>query len=256
MTLELDPENEQSDPNEITLENEEMSEETWANSYIDNTAYLAMLSEIQSWALWSLGLGAAHLIASGLLSPSWGITLLLVALGSLIYKEAAMFMVYAVTMVWVGLSNLIYSGNIFWLGFGLLQLYLSYRLYRKYKYYTAVEQDYRLSSTPHTTVEELKPTRGARSFPWISLATGIFAVVIFALGFFLTIAQMVISGPESLNNTLGVFAIAGEAAIVLSVLSLATGVAAIFAKFRYKLASWAGTIISAILLIAIILLSL
>jgi hypothetical protein len=81
-------------------------EEAQPNNIVKNN-YAAMLKEIRSWGFWSLGLGAVHLVTSGFLSAPWGVLLIIVGLASFYFRTASMFIIYAVTLAWAALSNLL-----------------------------------------------------------------------------------------------------------------------------------------------------
>ena len=69
------------------------------------STHAVMVKEIRSWSYWLLGLGALHLVASGFLDAPWGILLLAVGLVSFVFQEAAMFVIYGVTLAWAATSN-------------------------------------------------------------------------------------------------------------------------------------------------------
>jgi len=93
--------------------------------------YASLRRELRSWAMWLGGLGLVMLV---LADTAWGVLLLVVSLGSLWFRSAAMFVVYATTLAWVGLTNLGEAeglGDAVWIGLGLFQLLLAYRLVRR-----------------------------------------------------------------------------------------------------------------------------
>ena len=97
------------------------------------SAFLAAAAkkETRSWGYWSLGLGAVHLFASGFLSAPWGLVLLLVGVGSFVFQEIPMLVIYGVTLGWVGLMNAL-TGEIEGIGFGIFQAYLGYKIFRRF----------------------------------------------------------------------------------------------------------------------------
>jgi len=105
--------------------------------------------------------------------------LLLIAVGlsSLWIRSSAMFMVYATTLTWAGLTNLcsVGSGGLGWAGFGLLQLFFAYRVLHQFRLFSAVHR---------ALVEDDLPDRAARVFPVGAFLLGVTGLVglLIALG--------------------------------------------------------------------------
>jgi len=84
-----------------------------------------MSRDVRSWGKWLIGLGVVHLIASGSLDASWGIMLILLGAMSILFTSPSMYVIYAVTMAWAGISNLIGAG-LAWGVFAIFQFYLTF----------------------------------------------------------------------------------------------------------------------------------
>lgn len=152
--------------------------------------YSAMLREIRSWGFWMLGLGALHVFISGLFSASWGILLIVVGLASFYFRDAAMFVVYAVTLAWAGLSNLLSAAG-GWQVFALFQFFLVYAVIQQFRRFrrAQIEQALRLQVEHQDQADP--PDRGVRVFPWAGLVLGSFsltALVLVLLGVFILMA--------------------------------------------------------------------
>jgi hypothetical protein len=128
--------------------------------------YAAMRRQLRSWGLWQTALGALHLVAAGTFDASWGIMLIAVGLSSFWFRSAAMFVVYATTLIWAALSNLTGAaagGNTGWLGFGLIQVYFAYRVWRQFRAFVG-------------------PDRALRSMPGANRARVVFPLAAVVLG--------------------------------------------------------------------------
>jgi hypothetical protein len=105
----------------------------------------AMLKEIRTWAFWLIGIGVLSLVASTLLDASWGILLIVVGLVSFLFKDAAMFVVYGVTVAWAAVSNAI--GGIgaqqwVWVIFSVIQVYITVRVFISYARFRRVQANW------------------------------------------------------------------------------------------------------------------
>ena len=83
--------------------------------------YEAMRKDVRSWGIWSLGLGGLHVVASGFLSAGWGILLVIVGGGSFLFQDAAMYVIYATTLAWAAISNLM-GGAGSWIAQSIVQV--------------------------------------------------------------------------------------------------------------------------------------
>ncbi len=91
--------------------------------------------EIRSWGTWLLVWGALSLIASGIFDASWGVLLIIIGIASFFVKDIAMLVVYAVTLAWAGIWNILSSfldGSWAWGIFSVVQFYMAVRTFQVY----------------------------------------------------------------------------------------------------------------------------
>jgi len=195
--------------------------------------YARMVQGVNSWGRGLLLLGAVQVVASGFLSAGWGILVILVGLASFYFKDAAMFLVYALTIAWAAIQNLL-AGNIVWIGFAILQFWWAYGLLRDFHRYRSVQARYLAELESGASTGTAPPMRAARVFPWASLALGVFTLVA-AAGLFLWIVLLVPEGepPQVLFLLL-------ELMPSLAGVGLAMGMGAFLCGYRFKLAAALG----------------
>jgi len=204
--------------------------------------YAVMLREIRSWGWWSLALGVMHLFA-GFLSAPWGIVLLIVGLASFYYHEAAMFVVYGVILGWVGLANMS-GGETAWIIFGLLQLYLAFRVFRQFFQFRQAQEAYSdllaegiLKSSP---VSE----RAARTFPWIGGGVGALSLTVLIA---LLVSAIIMAAMN--YEVPGFFNFAENLCVRLGVIGLAMSLASLLSGHRYKFVAAIGLAASILTLV-------
>lgn len=182
-----------------------------------------ILKEIRSWAITLLILGALSLFASSLLSAPWGVLLIIVGLASFYFRSSDMMVVYGVTLAWAGVSN-ITSGQIYWIGFALLQWFLTFRVFQKYIAFRNAEA---ATETAETRAGGLTPKRAASIFPWAAGALGILSLLGLAGIFIGAIIMVAISQIQAVPDFLAFL----EGMIVnFGVLGIAVGLASLLSK--------------------------
>jgi hypothetical protein len=191
-------------------------------------ARAAMLREIRSWGWWSLGLGSLHLITSGFLSAPWGVLLLIVGAGSFLFREAAMFVVYGVTLAWAAISNML-GGQATWVIAGLFQVYLAFRVFRQFFRFRRAQENY--DSLVVQGIIERRPSteRTAIIFPWIG---GLFGIL--SLGGLLTLLAstfVLIALDAQISNLFGFMV---GLTVNLGVLGFAVALSTLLSGYRYK----------------------
>lgn len=201
--------------------------------------YIAMLAEIRSWGMWSLGLGALHLITSGFLSAPWGILLVLVGLASFYFRSASMFVIYASTLAWAALSNVI-SFNAGWVAFGLYQFYLAYQVFQKYHLFRDAEENMTALENADSAANQTPPSAASRFFPWLAPAFGCFSTIAFVI---LVVAVFIVALASEGQATLPDYVGFIEGLIVnFGVLGIAIGAATLLSKYGKKGLAIAGII--------------
>lgn len=213
--------------------------------------YQEMLRENRSWGLWLLGLGVIHLVASTFLDSSWGILLLIVGLASFYFREAAMFVIYGVTLAWAGIGNLM-GGQIVWSLFALFQFYLSFRVFRQFFHFNKIQAEL-TSRTGVSPGSSLFRGRASRIFPGASCLLGFLAVVGVAATFTGTILFMFITGVEDVPSWVG---FVSSLTVNLAVLGLGISLASLLSKHQHQALTALGLGASAVMLVFWVVLAL
>lgn len=209
-------------------------------------AHALMLKEIRSWGIWLLGFGVLHVLTSGFLSAPWGIMLIVVGLGSFVFRSASMFIVYGVTLAWAAISNLS-SFEVTWVVFSLLQVYMAYRTFRQYGRFNKVESAY---SKLVNIVEEdgsIPADRTARWFPWLSLLLGCSSFFGLVLLFSIVIVLAIAS--EDDGTVPGYFDFLFGLLMNAGVLGFSVGLASVLARHRPLPVAVIGTAAGALALV-------
>ena len=200
-----------------------------------NYSNAAMLAEIRSWGFWSLGLGALHLITSGFLSAPWGILLIIVGLGSFFFRSASMFIIYAITLAWAGLSNLL-SLEAGWIFFGLYQFYLAFRVFQRFRLFHNMEME----ASGLTVIDSTPKERANQFFPWLGSFFGCSSIVGFVL---LVLAVIFITvGSNGTATPPDYFGFIEGLIVNFGVLGASIGLASVLSKYKLKALAWIGLI--------------
>jgi hypothetical protein len=207
--------------------------------------YDTMLREIRSWAFWMLGLGALHMIVSRTFSTPWGILLIVVGLASFYFRDAAMFVVYAVTLAWAGLSNLL-SATAGWQVFALFQLFLVYVVFQQFLRFRRAQIEQSLKLQAEHPDQAPLPDRCARIFPWAGLVLGSVSltglVLVFFGAFFLAAMTRNASLPRWVTFVEGLV-------VDGAVLGFAVGLGAWLSGCQRKIVAIVGCVLSALTLL-------
>lgn len=207
--------------------------------------YQAIYKETRSWGLALLVLGVLHIIMSGLFDASWGVILIIIGLASFYFRSAAVFIVYSFTLGWASVSNA-FSGSGAWIAFSVLQAFLAFKTFRKFLSFRQLEFKLATVGDQQTIDSEVVKDRSATSFPWISLVLGLTSI----FGLFAVIIVMVVLAVITGEDEVSAFFIfVGSTITNLAVLGLATGVASLLMRYRYKAASIIGLVAGAIYLL-------
>ena len=201
--------------------------------------YSAMLAEIRSWGMWSLGLGALHLITSGFLSAPWGILLIMVGLASFYFRSASMFIIYASTLAWAALSNVI-SFNAGWVAFGLYQFFLAYQVFQKYHIFRDAEENMATLENADGAAKQTPVSAASRFFPWLAPAFGCVSTIgLMILVVIVFVTVIASEGQATIPDYAGFI----EGLIVnFGVLGIAVGLASLLSKYGKKGLAIAGLI--------------
>ncbi|MBT3241308.1 MAG: hypothetical protein HON98_13585 [Chloroflexi bacterium] len=203
-----------------------------------------MLNRIASWGRSSLILGTIHLLFSGYLAPSWGIILITVGLASFVFKEAAMFVVYAVSLGWVGINNITSPGLGGWTIFGLYQLFLALQIYRSFKQYNLNEVEYLEKKEGHW-LEDERPGKANKFFPAMGCGLSSLSLFLFVGGLVGLIGWMSFVGDVENLNFLDLIL---DSLLGFGVIGIAVSLASLLSKFRLRWMSLVGLILGVLLI--------
>jgi len=202
----------------------------------------AMLKEIRSWGLWSLGLGVLHIFFSGFLNSAWGALLIIVGFSSFYYRTASMFIVYTVALSWAAISNLV-SLDTEWVVMALFQIYLAFRTFKDFRRFKKSEDDLTGADEDLLTASQ----RAQKSFPWIGSLLGCSSVIGIVVLFFLTIYLGAVYGWES--TTPAYFEIAAGLVETFGVLGFAVSLAALISRHKPRALPIIGLIASGLFMV-------
>ncbi|NIV38487.1 MAG: hypothetical protein GWN58_56450 [Anaerolineae bacterium] len=203
----------------------------------------AVRKELRSWGITLLIFGVLHIVASGFLSSSFGVMLIVVGLASFYFRSASMLVVYAVTLAWAGISNLT-SGEWLWIGFAALQGFFCFRILRRFLHYREAEAA--LEAPSDLEASGLTPQRTAKVFPWAGFFLGGFSLLALVAAFGLVIVLVIISTTETMPTFLSILE---DLAVSAGVLGFALGLASLLCRYRWKIVAIMGMIAGLLTLI-------
>ncbi len=196
-----------------------------------------MEKQLRPWRRGLILIGVAQMMVAQRFS-AWGALLIVVGLASYYFREAPMFVVYAVPLAWVGLSNLLQGETLLWKGYALLQGYGAYILYQRFRRFRQVEQ---VASSPHDPHGAL--SRSARLFPWLAITLGVGALAAFVIALVGIRANVFFWHSRTLLTILRSLE---PLAVNSGILALATGLAALVAGHPRRWASIVGCVAGAL----------
>ena len=100
---------------------------------------MAMRRDIRSWGGWMIVMGIISFVSAGFLDSAWGILLVVVGLGSLIFRTPALYIVYGVTLVWAAVNNALGSSGT-WAVFALVQLVMAVQTFGQFRKFNQAYQ--------------------------------------------------------------------------------------------------------------------
>jgi hypothetical protein len=206
-------------------------------------AYARMLKDIRLWGQMLLLFAVLNLVGASVFNAPYGVMLLIVALASFYFRQASMYIVYAVTLAWAAVSNLLSSSGL-WMGFGLIQLYMAWSVFRAYQHYGSIETAYRDLAGQGVIEDPPTPQHAAGIFPTAGClisALALLGVVALILVIFSAII-LETSVPEFVNFGAGLV-------VNVAVLGLAAGLAALAARYQSRVLAALGVAASLLVLI-------
>ncbi len=215
------------------------------NAAFPSMAQAVMLKDMRSWAWWLIGFGALHLFTAGVNGVGWAGLLFIIAVGSFVFKDAVMYVLYTVTLAWAGISNLV-SGQTGWIFFSFLQFYMAYQTFRSYKRFQNLQDGIARIQMAETVPAKRTWFVAPKVFPWLGGLLGISALAGLVLSFGVLFA-IGLMGAQQPSDTL--FILAWEIVVNAAVMGMAVSLGALLARYRYKAASIFGLITSSLVLI-------
>ncbi len=100
---------------------------------------IAMRRDIRSWGGWMIVMGIISFVSAGFLDSAWGILLVVVGLGSLIFRTPALYIVYGVTLMWAAINNALLSSGT-WAIFSLVQLVMAVQTFGQFRKFNQAYQ--------------------------------------------------------------------------------------------------------------------
>jgi hypothetical protein len=218
-----------------------------------------MRRDLQSWGLWLGFSGVMSFISGGILSSSWGVILLLIALGSFMFVTPAMHVILGISLIWVGIKNgldMFGNGSGLWSVFGLVQIFIGIRVLYNFRRFNRAYQNGLFSlNNPGVDLprgaEVLAPDNFARFMPWSSLAFGLISFV----GVILGLAGYILLGKT--NPLLSeIFAYGFDLGSNLGVLAFATGLGTLMVHKQHKVPAIIGSALGGLMMMIILILKL
>jgi hypothetical protein len=208
---------------------------------------LAMRRDIRSWGGWMIVLGIISFISSGFLDSSWGVLLIVVGLGSLVFQTPAMYIIYGVTLAWAAVNNaLLGSGT--WAIFSLVQVVMAIQTFGQFRRFNkAYQAGKRAAEAPVPPEGQdiimkdvIPPDPYAPFLSWLSLGMGILGLfgLLAVLGF--GILQNIFQPAAQISAD--VLGFASGVAIDFNLLGFSAGLGSLLARHRFKGASITGMI--------------
>ncbi len=207
--------------------------------------YARMLKVIRNWGFWNIGLGVMHLVISGIFSAPWGVLLIIVGLASLFFPTASMFIIYAVTISWAAVWNLL-SFNLEWAIFAMFQVYFTIRIILDYRRYRKVEEPSPASAIESSTPQQAT-RRADRYFPWIGSCMGCSSLFGYIVFIFIIILAIIVS-PDSVSFP-DYFSIIEGILINIGLLGFAIGLASLLSRYRPMALGVLGLVAGALTLV-------
>jgi len=211
----------------------------------------AMSRDIRSWGKWLIGLGVLHLIAAGKLDASWGVMLVLLGAMSFLFTSPSMYVLYAVTMAWAGISNLLGDGW-GWSIFALFQFYLTFKIARQYYFFRKAG----LVEAEREAMQESEGKRpiAPRLFPWLGLVGSALLLLLLIILF---VAGVVLFGfyevSEESTATL-IWEFSFSFTIAMTVVFWGMNLASIISKYRPRILAGLGFFFSTVTVILLLIL--
>lgn len=197
--------------------------------------------ETRNWGFSLLLLGVVQLVASNFLNPVWGVAVILIGAASFYFRSAAMLPVYGVTLAWAMVSNVL-TGQVQWIIFALFQAYWALCTFQQFMILRRATSRLGIGLGIDSPVWT---DRAAGVFPWVGCALSAAAPIGLVALIFVIGLSSEFTGQEMSEQTVG---LAFMALTDSACLGLALGLAALLARFRWRLVSILAVIAGGLML--------
>jgi hypothetical protein len=204
-----------------------------------------MVQEVKQWGAFLIIIGIVQIVASGVLSNTWGILLIVVGLASYYFRSAAMFGIYGTTLAWASISNAL-SGAGVWGIFSVLQVFFAFQTFRQFFRYRTALASLNSVDIDIVHINDFFKDKAARPFPWISFVLGLlsfFGIIAVFLGAIISV------GFTGVSETPPLIIFVEGLVIDFAVVGFAAGFSSLFLKYKYKLLSIVGMVTSVLVLL-------
>lgn len=208
--------------------------------------YEAMRKSIRGWGWWMLiSAGASVLLGS----PEWGAVLVVVALMSFYFRDAAgMFLIFGTGMLWAAISNLFLAGEGGWMIAGAVQILWSLLAFRDYGKYRKLASDPQVGEESGETAVLAASGRSAK-MTWLSLLLGAAGLAGICGSISLGIIEYSLAPdglPAAAYSAMG-------AILMLGTFAVPAGIAAVSAGYRPKAAAIIGIVLGSLCMVLVII---
>lgn len=227
----------------------------------DFDKYEKMHSQIRSWRGALVFFAIIDLIGFWTIDPSLGITLLIVAVISFFIRESPIFVVFAGTLMLVGLNNMVGSGfGINWIIFGGYQIYLGTRAFLKFRYFHRIEKQHLAMLKEQDITPNFPTGRAQRFFPGLGCLTSSLSLIVLLAVVSLAVVAVAISvesgdpiadapALDTDDSFDFVFNFVFGLIQGLGMIGFSMSVASLMANLKPKWMGWGGTIAGALLML-------
>ena len=209
-----------------------------------------IFKETRAWGFTLLVVGTLLAIISEV-NSTWGLMLILVGLASFYFRSSAMLVIYAITLAWAGLNNIM-TGLGGWIFFAIIQGYLAFQIFRRFLKFRPAEAEL-LGNVQGINRGSLTPARSAKLFPWAGFSLGIISLLGLTSIFVGVIIYVIVTESDTLP---GIVDFAEGLFLDFAILGFATGLASLLSGYRWKILAILGLAAGALTLVIEIIFSL
>ena len=219
---------------------------------------------LRKWGIWLIILGIIHLILTQALNPIWGGLIIILGTLNLIIHKKEMFIANGISLLLVGIMNIVGSllpgfGNIFWISFGILQVYWGIHEIQKFNMYKKEEI---------VGIKGISNSIAGSDIPFNEISKkshsgfGVTSFIIFCFAFLLmiiTFALSIIYGPLNPNYVdkqsvhASIIGFSWIFNILITLVGIGFGITGLFQKYKKKTFAFLGIIFNFIIFLLFVL---